>query len=359
MENNKKIEKNGVKLSFLAIDQAVISNIQDAQEKVQQGKDIVMWGSNNQYPEYIWNLYTDTTTLRTIVNGIADYVVGDGVHSNIAMLGDEEAEDMVRNLAMDYALYGGYAIDCERSKAGKVVKTMPLDLKCIRSSEHNDFLYYSKKWGKGYRNDYVPYSVFNPQGLERSSIYLYKNSSKTVYPLSFLATDAALAAESERMIAEFHLNQIDNGFSSDFIINMNNGTPTSEEQEEIEDNFNEKFCGHQNAGRPVIAFNADKDHAVTIENIKSEDYGQKYQSLKEHCTKKLFQAYRALPILFGTPSEQSGFAVQNYEDAFKLFNRTMIEPIQKKIANSFNLIYGVEQSLVFTPFSLNNNAKVD
>lgn len=135
------------------------------------------------------------------------------------------------------------------------------------------------------------------------------------------------------------------------IINFNNGEPTDEIREEIERNINEKFSGYQNAGRILISYNADEANKTTIERLDSDDFDEKYQSLSERTRDQIFCAFRANPSLFGL-NYSSGFNENEFNEAFKLYNRTFVRPIQSEICDSFDKIFGIKNSITIEPFSL-------
>ena len=51
-------------------------------------------------------------------------------------------------------------------------------------------------------------------------------------------------------------------------------------------------------------------------------------------------------------------AEQNYEDAFKLFNRTQVKPAQRAITDAFAKIYG-EAVITIRPFTLEGNTETN
>jgi hypothetical protein len=167
---------------------------------------------------------------------------------------------------------------------------------------------------------------------------------------------AVKACETERCVDDFHLNAINNGFTGSYIINFNNGVPEDKIKEEIEEAFNEKFSGHENAGRIGFSWNPNKESATTVEKIEVEDFGEKYKSLESNSRQKIFTAFRANPNLFGIPTESLGFSSEEYESAFRLFNRTMIRPAQKLLAGAYDKIYGRKGVLTITPFSMSESA---
>lgn len=341
-------------VSFAALDRYVETNIVSAAEKEIRGSEFMGWGDSNQYPQYLFGLMKDVTLFRTLIQGIADYVVGDGVKSNTGFIPDDDAEQFVRKLALDYLLYGGFAIDVERSKTGELAKLYYLDFANIRSDKKNEFFWYSTEWQKSAgRAKATKYAKYRSDSKEFSSIFYYKNSNYQTYPMPPIMGDAAVAVETIKSISDYHFNNIQNGFSSPTVINFNNGQPTDEQKKEIEDNITEKFTGPQNAGRTVLSFNDDKEHAVNIAKIPTDDFDKKYETLLKNSRQVLFAAYKATPALFGIPTENNGFSTEEYDEQFKLFNRTVVRPIQKIICNACDKITKQANSVIIQPFSIN------
>lgn len=359
-------------ISFAAIDQYVESNIVLPTEKV-TNRDFVEWGSGNNYPDYLLDLYNNVSTLRSIINGNIDYVSGNDVkiiplhnydEGVMNMRGDSIVEQ-VRNLAKDFNLYGGFALQVIRDHNGDVAEIYYMDMRFLRSNKENDVFYYSEHWNKGGRKDVIVYPKFmknldwlsltdEERDRHASSILFVKNVHTQVYPSPVFAA-AVKACELERCIDDYHLNSIENGFTSSVVVNFNNGDPGDEVKKEIEDDFNEKFSGHQNAGRIMFSWNKSKDSAVTIGEFKTEDFGAKYEALSKHSRQQIFTAFRANPNLFGIPTEGNGFSNEQYEESFTLYNRTQVEPIQSIIKMAYEKIYGMPDVMTIVPFSMGDS----
>jgi hypothetical protein len=123
-------------------------------------------------------------------------------------------------------------------------------------------------------------------------------------------------------------------------------------KKEVERNFTEKFAGKRNAGRVMFAWAPDREHAPILQKMEVADYGEKYETLSKHCQQQIFTAFRANPNLFGVATESNGFNSEEYEQAFKLFNRTMVKPVQRAILDAFTLIMGQEGVVTIRPFTL-------
>ena len=239
-----------------------------------------------------------------------------------------------------------------RNRLGKVAEIYYLDFRNVRSDKKNENFFYSEDWGKSYgRVKYLPYPKFNVDSTDASSVFYYKNIYNQVYPSPLYAASIK-ACEIEKSINEYHLNSINNAFMGSYIINFNNGKPTDQQKEELEENVNEKFGGYQNAGRIVMSFNDNKENETTITKIDSEDFGTKYESLAKRSRQEIFTAFRAIPVLFGLMTETTGFSEQEFNEAFKLYNRTQIKPVQDLICDAFNKIFSTENALEITPFTI-------
>ena len=363
-------------VSFAAIDQYVETNIVLPTEKV-TNRDFVEWGKGNNYPGYLLDLYNNVTTLRSIINGNIDFVTGDDV--TILPLGDRFAEgimntrgdlitDIVRDLAKDYNLYGGFALQIIRDHNGDVAEIYYIDMRFIRSNKENDVFYYNEHWEKGGRKDVIIYPKFlrnldwaslsdEERDRHASSILFIKNVHTQVYPAPMYAA-SVLSCEIEKAISQYHWNSLNNNFCPDIIINFNNGDPGDEIKEEIVSDLEEKFSGYQNGKRFMVSFNKDRLSAVTIDAIKTDDFSERYKALEESCRRQIFAAFRAQPLLFGLNMDVStGFSTDEFEQTFKLYNRTQVRPVQRLIADAFDRIYGSKGVLTIKPFSLESDTE--
>lgn len=351
---DKKTKTEEKKILFRAIDPVLECNIvQPIEEDSKKG--FICWGINNDYPQYINSLYKNVATLKSIIEGTVDYVVGDEVHID-DMVFDVQVndrgvtiEDLIRDISRDYLKYGGFAINVVRNNMGNIGGMYFIPLERLRFNKDRSEFYYSRDWEKSIgRVKYTVYPKFDPQGKDANSIFVYANNSTDVYP-SPKWEASTKSAEIERQVNNYHLNSIINGFAASYLINMNNGIPSQEQADEIEENIIEKFSGSGNGGRIVINFANDKEHSAELSTLETEDAGEKYKSLVERTKNELFTAFRATPNLFGLPTA-TGFSNEEYMEAFKLYNRTVVRPIQKIVVRSLNTITGKE--ITITPFTL-------
>ena len=377
MSSTKQNNSRRSAFSFAAIDSYLDTNIVSPVEKVLAGRDMVEWGTRNAYPDYLLDLYNNVPTLRSIINGNIDYVAGNDVtimplqeeftNQEMNRRGDTIREQ-VKDIAKDFEIYGGFALQVIRNLAGEVAEVYYIDMRYLRTNKEGDVFYYSEKWGKSSRTDMVVYPAFMPKieweklsdeerNRNASSILFVKNVHTQVYPSPLYAASVK-ACEIERLIDEFHLSDINNHFVSSAIINFNNGDPGQEIKSEIERGFNEKFCGASNGGRVAFSWNPNKESATDIVEFKMEDFGERYKALSQHSRTQIFTSFRAIPLLFGLTSEaNTGFSTEEFEQSFKLYNRTQIQPVQRMICDAYDKIYGQRGVLTIRPFSLGGDTE--
>lgn len=381
MEHKEESRKANVQ--FAAIDQYVETNIVSPVEIKVRGKDFVLWGDGNAYPSYLTELYRDVTSLHSIIDGDVDYIAGDDVTLDAALLdaaglgqfkdgvmnrAGVTIREQVKDVAFDLDLRGGFALEVIRNREGGIAEVNYLNLEHIRSNKENDVFYYCENWKKVGAKDVIRYPKFSQRigdiwatlsddEKERniSSLLFVKNTRNQVYPAPKFAA-AVKACETERCTDIYHLNAINNNFEGSIVVNFNNGEPGDKEKKEITEDFEEKYGGYTNAGRIVFSFNQDRTHAMTFETPKVTDFGDRYRALSEHCRQQILSAFRVSPNLVGLPTA-TGFSQEEYESAFKLYNRTQIRPAQRTIVEAYEKIFGVPGILIIKPFSLESDSE--
>lgn len=376
MSNTEQNKPARARISFAAIDPYVDTNIILPVEKFVSAKDLMEWGTRNSYPDYLLDLYNNVPTLRAIINGNIDFIAGDDVSirpltqhlpNGIMNNRGDQIREQIKDIAKDYEIYGGFALQIIRNLIGEVAEVYYIDMRFLRTNKEGNVFYYCEDWSKSVRKDVVVYPAFMPnlnwdtlddeaRNRNASSILYVKNVHTQVYPAPLYAASIK-ACEIERLIDDFHLSDINNHFVSSAIINFNNGIPDDDVKEQIEREFTEKFCGASNGGRTAFSWNPNKESATDIVEFEVKDFGERYKTLSEHSRQQIFTAFRANPNLFGIPTEGNGFANEQYAESFKLYNRTQIKPVQRMIADAYDKIYGQPKVLTIVPFSMDGESE--
>lgn len=361
--NQKTNENTTTKFEFSVIE-GPTRIIPDIIEKKLSGKEYVNYGEDNKLPEYLWNLYLKSAILQSIINGTVDFASGNGAilsefimkFENNANKEGETLEEIVRKIFVDYNIYGGFAMNVIYDMEGKVAEIYWLDVQNVRLNEDGDKAWYSEKWGQ-WGAKAIEYPVWKPGKTYKSCIFYFKGHlSRGVYPIPRYV--GALAdVETSTEIGKFHLNNILNNLEPSAIISFNNGVPSKSEQKEIEKKIHEKLAGANNAGRFMVAFNDNKDNAVSIERLTEDHMDEKFQTLQKSTRENIFIANRATPALFGLNPENNGFSKEEFLEAFELYNKTVVIPMQKDVQRCFDKIFGIDGSILFNKFQLEDTVE--
>ena len=313
------------------------------------GKKYIGYGEDNKYPEYLFSLYQNSTILQAIINGIMDYAIGQGVTSNFLtdqVNSDGETwDDIMKNIYLDYMVTGGFACNVLRDAENRISEIYWLNVANVRLSEDGKTGFYDENIsGWGSKPKELP--IFDPKQKQKNSIFYYKGSSRSLYPIPRWS-GAIKAVETSCEISNYHLNSILNNFNPSAIISFNNGVPDKNTQEAIEKKINKKFVGSDNVNRFILSFSESGDNQTTVQTLGTDNTDAKFQTLKDSITEEIFIAFRATPALFGLNPENTGFSKQEFLESFQLFNKTVIEPIQKILLKAFNKIFDAQDTLKF------------
>lgn len=335
------------------LDFAIIENkskiIPVLKESKIAGKNYISYGDDNKYPDYLFSLYQNSTILQSIINGIIDYVIGQGV--NGVFLSDkvnedgETFDDLLKNVLLDYLVTGGYAINVLRNANDAISELYWVNVSHIRLSDDGKTAYYDDNitgWGSKPKE----IEIFDPNKKQTSFLFYYKGNSRGLYPIPRWC-GAIKAVETSCEISNYHLNSILNNFSPSALISFNNGVPDKATQDAIEKKINKKFVGSDNVNRFILSFSETGENATTLQKIDSDNADQKFHTLKDSITQEIFISFRATPALFGMNPENTGFSKTEFLESFQLFYKTMIEPIQKTLNKSFGKIFDYTNPLTF------------
>lgn len=312
------------------------------------------YGTDNLFPQYIYELYTHSSQMNAIIDTMKDYIQGNGIVSNYKEIVNRKGDTFdlfIEKLIMDYLLFGGFCFQIIRNKGHEICELNWLDFRYIRVNEDEDLIFYNKEWSNGRVQPKV-YDRYWKGSIQPNSVFYYKGrQTRNQYPEPCYIA-ALTSLEISTQIPDYHLNNLTNGFHPSAIVNFNNGSNLSEDvMDEIEDKIKEKFTGTKNASKIMLSFNDDTDHATTIERLADEGNVDIYNTLKDNVEKDIYSAFRINKLLMGDGSESTGFNKQAYLESFALYNKTVIGPIQKEIEKVINGVLG-DGALHFDKFTV-------
>jgi hypothetical protein len=322
----------------------------------------VTYGSDNLYPDFLATLYNRSAIHRTCILSKLDGVIGNGLSfredaDNYLIKRANPTEswnDVLEKVALDYLIYGGFAINIIWSNDGESISEFyHLDYSKVRSgmidpeTDAVDTYYYCSDWSNTRKFKVSSYPTYDPSksSEEPSQILVYFNYQPALayYPLpDYVGSVSDIQLDAE--ISKFHLSSIRNGLVPGLIISLNNGVPdTDEARAEIYDEITSAYRGTDNASKMMLMFNVDKEHAAEVTTVDppNDNY---FIELEKRITSRILTGHRiSSPLLLGLYHEGgTGFSSNSdeIETAYEHFLSTVIKPIQKGILNVFNrLLY--------------------
>ena len=333
----------------------------------QHNREWVEYGEDNNYFQYLIDRYNGSATNNASINGIVEMIYGKGIEAVEEDAKGKEYKEMkelltkscMKKICYDYKMMGQAALQVIYSKdRKKIVQIEHIPVETLRAEKANSKgeiqgFYYSKDWSEvTYKTQpkRIPAFGSSNSGLEILYIKPYRAGFYYYSPVDYQG--GLQYAELEEEMANYHINNIQNGLAPSMLINFNNGVPTEEQRSLIESNIQQKFSGSSNAGRFILAFNDSKELSASIEPVILSDAHEQYKFLSDESMKKIMVSHRIIsPMLVGIKDNSGlGNNADELKTASLLMDNTVIRPMQVTILDELEkvLMYnGIELDVYF------------
>lgn len=334
--------------------------------KEDKKRDWVEYGDNNDFYTYLIDLYIQSTTNNAIINGVSQMIYGKGIDAlDSTTKTDEYAalksifnDSCLRKISFDLKLLGEASFQV-LYKDKQVVKAEHFPRQTLRAEKCNDngdieAFYYHNDWSKIKPSDkpkrIAAFGFGNGTEPEIKIVKRYLSGYDYYCPPDYMGGIAYGELESE--VADYLINDVQNGFSGTKVVNFNNGVPERDKQLQIKSDVMHKLTGARGE-KVIIAFNNNAESKTTVDDIPLNDAPQHYEYLSTECVNKLMVAHRITsPLLLGIRDGNNGLG--NNSDEIKtaslLFHNTTIKPYQDLITESMDDILaanGISLKLYF------------
>ena len=333
-----------------------------------RGRDYIEYGTDewkNLYPQFLIDLYYNSSTHAAIINATSDMIAGtdiialedDNLEAYVGLKkflananGSESLHEVIKKIAFDFKLQGGYALNIIWSQDRQTISEIyHIPVERVRAGRPNelgkiDTYFVSADWANIRENEPQPVAAFNVNDRSTPSQLLYTGSyspNMDIYHTpDYNCMNWALV---DQRVAEFHLNNIQNGFSGSYFINFANGVPTREERTQIERSIEEKFTGARASGKFVLTFSDSKENTPEITPIAVSNADKQYLALQELLMQNILTGHRCTsPMLVGINSDNGfGSNAEELNSAFEIYLNTVIKPFQSNILKTLNKILTV------------------
>ncbi len=321
----------------------------------QYNKEYVEYGEDNNYFQYLIDRYNGSPTNNAAINGISEMIYGKGIEAVDSEDKPNDYKEMkglfekhtMKKICYDYKMMGQAALQIIYSKdRKKIVQVEHIAVESLRAEKAGKDgvvkgYYYAKDWKEvksSTKLRRIPAFGLSNSGLEILYIKPYKAGFYYYAPVGYQG--GLQYAELEEEIANYHINNIQNGLAPSMLINFNNGVPPDDQRERIEQRIREKFSGSTNAGRFILAFNDSKELAANIEPVILSDAHEQYKFLSDESMRKVMVSHRIVsPMLVGIKDNTGlGNNAEELQTASILMDNTVIRPMQVTILDELEKI---------------------
>jgi len=334
-------------------------------------KDYVELGVDNQYPQYLKDLFNTSPTHQAIVKTKAQMLVGEGYVSETGHLDEKSLTEVnqilksinnsIYDIALDIQIYGACALETIWSLDYKrVAKVNRVDPSTIRSGKFNhgyvENYYYSRDWADR-RSVITPLVSFDESEGSNYNQLLYvpfqQVSNEYYGEPSYLASTDWISLESSTGL--YYKSLFENGFNPSIVVKFYRKPASSEERDTIVRGLKKSFAGVKNSGKAMVMFSDGKDLAPDIEPIASQNVDRQFTVIASQITEKILTGHRVTsPEMFGL-AIPGGLGSSDFATKIQIFNKTVIQPEQRILELAINRIFnasGYEINFKLNPFKI-------
>ena len=348
----------------------------------------VNWGIKNNYPNLLLDLYNQSPTHRACINFGVQSILGNGVDFEAMKLNGDEVvpnyaqswDDLIKNIALDYMLYGSYAIQIIMNKDKKTFSFWHMPLDKVRWSEYDEDGQILSYW---ICNDWTATSQFPPFQIDafdmrdekiesgKPYLYVYRQYSPAMTYYTQPHYQAGIKCiQSEIEYVNYDLKTTVNNFVPSGMLVLSE-VETDEERQAIINNVTRMFQGSENANSVMVTFrnNVDEQKPEFVPFSANQGNINLYASANERTVSRILASHQ-IPnaSLVGMPDiGATGFASEadKLETAYQLYNKLTGNNNRMAVIRTLNQMLkmnGIDTEIIMKPLSFNdfgNDANVE
>lgn len=341
----------------------------------------VKWGLKNNYPNMLLDLYNESPTHHSAIHFGVQSILGNGVDYDAMKMDSGDVvpnyyqtwDEVIKSLALDYILYGSYAIQIIKNKDNKTYSFYHMPLEKVRWSPYDEDGQITSYW---ISNDWTAVGMNPPfeipafdmreeQNIERGQPYLYVY--RTYSPTMEYYTEPHYAAgikaiQSEIEFVNYDLKHIVNGFAPSGILTLPQ-VETDEEKKAIINNIQKMFQGSENANNIAFTFRTNiEDKPVEYTPFThSMNNVNLYADSNKRCINRILASHQ-IPsaMLIGMPdANNSGFSsdADKIETAYQLYQKLTGNINRISVIKTINQLFamnGIDTQIILKPLKFND-----
>jgi hypothetical protein len=332
------------------IDLRVLTFAEARQPEFKEKKGIdggyIKYGENNDYPEYIVDLYNKSSKHSAIIKSKVHYITGNGwsgqpdAQSFIDKANRVESlDDLTRKVSLDIEIFGGAYLEVIWDLAGNIAELWHCDYTKIRTNKDNTQYWYKEDW-KDNKVKPVVIAAFNPKQPTGKQILYIKEYRPNIGIYGLPSYFAALNyIESDIEVSKHILGNAQTGFSASKLITLPNGEPNDEEKKNVDQRLRKTYSG-ADGKKYMIAFVNDISRKPVVDDLGTSDLTKEdFSRVDELIQTNIFSGHQVTtPSIMGIAEAGKLGSRTEMRDGYEIFKNTYINAKQMHLESVFNML---------------------
>jgi len=337
------------------IDLRVLTFAEARQPEFKEKKGVdggyIKYGENNDYPDYIVDLYNKSSKHSAIIKSKVHYITGNG------WSGDADAQafidkanrleslnDLTRKVSLDIEIFGGAFLEIIWDLAGNLAEIWHCDYTKMRTNKDNTQYWYKEDWKDNKVKPEVV-AAFNPKQPTGKQILYVKEYRPNIGIYGLPSYFAALNyIESDIEVSKHILGNAQTGFSASKLITLPNGEPNDEEKRNVDNRIRKTYSG-ADGKKYMIAFVNDISRKPVIDDLGTSDLTKEdFGKIDELIQTNIFSGHQVTtPSIMGIAEAGKLGTRTEMRDGYEIFKNTYVNAKQMHLESVFNMLAKYKQ----------------
>lgn len=332
------------------IDLRVLTFAEARQPEFKEKKGIdggyIKYGENNDYPEYIVDLYNKSSKHSAIIKSKVHYITGNGWsgEADAQAFIDyanrvESLDDLTRKVSLDIEIFGGAYMEVIWDLSGNLAEIWHCDYVKIRTNKDNTQYWYKEDWKDNkVKPDVI--AAFNPKQPTGKQILYIKEYRPNIGIYGLPSYFAALNyIESDIEVSKHILGNAQTGFSASKLITLPNGEPNDEEKRNVDNRLRKTYSG-ADGKKYMIAFVNDISRKPVVDDLGTSDLTKEdFGRIDSLIQTNIFSGHQVTtPSIMGIAEAGKLGSRTEMRDGYEIFKNTYVNAKQMHLESVFNML---------------------
>ena len=332
------------------IDLRVLTFAEARQPEFKEKKGIdggyIKYGENNDYPEYIVDLYNKSSKHSAIIKSKVHYITGNGWsgEADAQAFIDyanrvESLDDLTRKVSLDIEIFGGAYMEVIWDLSGNLAELWHCDYVKIRTNKDNTQYWYKEDWKDNKVKPEV-IAAFNPKQPTGKQILYVKEYRPNIGIYGLPSYFAALNyIESDIEVSKHILGNAQTGFSASKLITLPNGEPNDEEKRNVDNRLRKTYSG-ADGKKYMIAFVNDISRKPVVDDLGTSDLTKEdFGRIDSLIQTNIFSGHQVTtPSIMGIAEAGKLGSRTEMRDGYEIFKNTYVNAKQMHLESVFNML---------------------